>query len=164
MAQTIGAIGQGDWEAQVSSDGVAWTSIDGVAIGISFSGQEQLTGHVNTAGGVGAPIVTAGNKWEPVEVTVNIVYTEVNNEAFDMVYEAWQSDDKRIYFRFSPRGGIDTVVGNYIFTLADGNGDAVAAPIMSILPPELDTTSGDPATCSFTLKAPQAYRELTTTS
>lgn len=164
MAQTVGAIGQGDWEAQVSVDGSSWVDIEGVATSLSFSGQEQMSGHINTAGGVGAPIVVSGNKWEPIEATVTIVYTEVTNEAFDRVYDQWQSPDKRIYFRWAPKGGIGTVVGNYLFTLADGNGNPAPAVIMSILPPELDTTSGDPATCSFTLKAPQAYLSLTTTS
>lgn len=160
MAQTQDAVSQSNFQLQVSLDGTAWTDISGNATAISTSGGEQQIGSVNTADG-DAAIVTPSQKYAPTDFTISIVYTKTTGEAFDIVMTQWESADKSIYVRYAPEGGIGAVAGNDLFTLSDANDAAFKAPIVSILPPNLDTSSGAPAIAQFTVKAPKATRSKT---
>lgn len=160
MAQTQNAVAQSNFQVQVSVDGTTWTDISGNATAISTSGGEQQIGSQNTADG-DAAIVTPSQKYAPIDFQISIVYTKTTGEAFDIVMGQWESDNKSIYVRYAPEGGIGTVGGNDLFTLSDANDAAFAAPIVSILPPNLDASSGNPAIAQFTVRAPKATRSLT---
>ncbi len=155
MAQTTGAISQGIWTAEVSTNGSSWTNISGQSGSVTPSGGDQLTGSQHTAEG-SAAVVVGSNKTEPVQAEVNILYTETNGEAFRIVKAAFDSSNKVIYFRYAPRG---TGSGNKRYLAADNANNAFACPIVNCMPPELDASSGDPAMATFSIIFPKWYEE-----
>lgn len=164
MAQTTAGISRGGaFQVQTSSDGSTWTHRASEAASVSTSGGEQMTGSQNTADGA-APIVKGNNKVGPSTVTVNFVYTKTSAQLFDAIRDAYESSDKSIYLRWAPEGGIDSVVGNDLFTCVGDAGSAVKCPIVSCLPPDLDAGSGDIAMASFSVLAPFVGRSATTTT
>jgi len=155
MAQTTGAIGQGQFVAEVSTNGSSWTNISGQAAQVTPSGGDQLTGSQNTADG-SAPVVVGSNKTEAVQAEVRILYTEVSGEAFRIVKAAFDGSNKVIYFRYAPKG---TGTGNKRYLAADNANSAFPCPIISCMPPDLDAGTGDPAMASFTIIFPKWYEE-----
>lgn len=155
MAQTTGAIGQGQFVAEVSTDGSSWTNISGQAAQVTPSGGDQLTGSQNTADG-SAPVVVGSNKTEAVQAEVRILYTEVSGEAFRVVKARFDGNTKTIYFRYAPKG---TDTGNKRYLAADNANNAFACPIINCMPPDLDAGTGDPAMASFTIIFPKWYEE-----
>lgn len=155
MAQTTGAISQGQFVAEVSVDGSSWTNISGQSAQVTPSGGDQLTGSQNTADG-SAPVVVGSNKTEAVQAEVRILYTEVSGEAFRIVKTRFDGAAKTIYFRYAPKG---TGTGNKRYLAADNANNAFPCPIINVMPPDLDAGSGDPAMASFTIIFPKWYEE-----
>ena len=104
MAQTTGAMNFMDAEVYVSGDGATWTNIANVGAQINVSPAVMKSGEQNTMDGLW-PIVKFG-KNESVNVTVNYVYTEVEAEAFEVLYAIHETAKKPIYLQFSPQGGL----------------------------------------------------------
>lgn len=155
MAQTTGAISQGLFVAEVSTDGSSWTNISGQAAQVTPSGGDQLTGSQNTADG-SAPVVVGSNKTEAVQAEVRILYTEVSGEAFRVVKAQFDGANKVIYFRYAPKGA---TTGNKRYLAANDANAAFACPIINCMPPDLDAGTGDPAMASFTIIFPKWYEE-----
>lgn len=155
MAQTTGAIGQGQFVAEVSTNGTTWTNISGQSAQVTPSGGDQLTGSQNTADG-SAPVVVGSNKTEAVQAEVRILYTETNGEAFRIVKAQFDGANKTIYFRYAPKG---TGTGNKRYLAASDANTAFPCPIVNCMPPDLDAGSGDPAMASFTIIFPKWYEE-----
>lgn len=155
MAQTTGAIGQGQFVAEVSTNGTTWTNISGQSAQVTPSGGDQLTGSQNTADG-SAPVVVGSNKTEAVQAEVRILYTETNGEAFRIVKTQFDGANKVIYFRYAPKG---TGTGNKRYLAASDANTAFPCPIVNCMPPDLDAGSGDPAMASFTIIFPKWYEE-----
>lgn len=156
MAQTTTPISQTIYEVEVSTDGATWTSICGTTTSVSFSGGDQLTGEQQTACG-DFPVVTASGKVEARTAQFDIVYTETSNEAFDYVWDQFESSGaKTIYIRYSPAGNNS---GDLRFFATNSAGSAATAvPIVSCTPPDNDD-SGGVAMASFSVIAPQWKRE-----
>lgn len=163
MAQTTGGLPRSNFQVQVSSDGVTWTDISGQAATVQRSDGDHMIGEQNTADGEN-PLVTGSNKKAAETVTVSIVYTEEDGEAFDIVHTAYRSGDKHIYLRWAPKGGIGTVVGNKLLTCADDGGTPAKVPIINCTLPDLDAGSGDPAMSEFSVRTPNVAESTTTTS
>ncbi|MFI5223621.1 MAG: hypothetical protein ACHQX3_05140 [Nitrospirales bacterium] len=109
--------------------------------------------------------MTGSNKFNPIVATFNILYTDVASEAFDFVLDRWESNTRTLYVRYAPLGGINSVVGNELYTAVGDAGTAIAVPItQQPLPPEGDAGSGDPSMASFTVTAPNFKRSLTVTT
>jgi hypothetical protein len=155
MAQTTGAISQGIWKGEVSTDGTTWVDISGQAGKVTPSGGDQLTGSQHTADG-SAAVVVGSNKTEPVQAEVSILYTETSGEAFRVVKVQFDSAAKIIYFRYGPKGA---GTGNKRYLAADDAGSAFPCPIVNCMPPELDAGTGDPAMASFTIIFPKWFEE-----
>lgn len=155
MAQTTGAISQGKYIVEVSTDGASWTDISGSSAQVTPSGGDQLTGSQNTASGT-APVVVGANKTDAAEAEVKILYTETTGEAFRIVKARFDGSDKTIYFRYTPSG---SGTGNKRYLAADNANNAFKCPIQSCMPPDLDAGSGDPAMASFHIIFPKWYEE-----
>lgn len=155
MAQTTGAKSRSLFKVEVSTNGTAWTDISGAAASVTPSGGEQHVGEQNTADG-SAPVVTGSNKVASRTLEVNCLYTEVAGEAWKVVVNKYNSDDKHIFLRYSPMGGNP---GDQRFVCARDDNTAIAAPIVNCLPPEGDASTGDPLMFSFTVQAPKLFEE-----
>lgn len=155
MAQTTGAIAQGKFLVEVSTDGSSWTDISGSSAQVTPSGGDQLTGSQHVAAG-SAAVVVGANKTEPAEAEVKILYTETTGEAFRVVKARYDGATKTIYFRYTPSG---TGTGNKRYLAADNANSAFACPIVNCMPPDLDAGSGDPAMASFHIIFPKWYEE-----
>jgi hypothetical protein len=151
MAQTTGSKAKSSFKAEVSINGSSWSDISGSATQVTPSGGDQLTGVTHVASD-NAPIVTNGNKVDAITLEVNIVYTEVTGEAWQIVGDRYVGTDKTVYFRYSPKGG---ATGQKRYTCANDAGQAIAVPIVNCIPPEGDANSGDPLTTTFTLLTPK---------
>lgn len=162
MAQSTGAIAKNQFQIQLSENGTTWVDKSGAAVGISHTGEEQMSGSQNTADG-SAPVVTAGGKHSAATITIRGLYTKTASELWDTLRDAWEGAGV-IYVRWAPEGGIGTVVGNDQFLAADDAGSAFAAVIKSINTPELDAGDGSPALCSAVLECPKVLRGTTTTA
>lgn len=151
MAQTVYALAKSNFMLEVSINGSDWVDIRGTATKATPSGGEQQIGSVNTADGM-APIVTHSNKTGPGTLQCDIVYTEEQAEAFMTVFDAFDSDEKSIFVRYSPRGGNP---GDLRFYTADDADTPFRAPIVNCLPPEGDASTGDPLVASFSVQYPK---------
>lgn len=156
MAQTTGGMARANFKVEVSTNGSDWTDISGQAATATPSGGEQIAGEQNTADG-SAPIVTGSNKTSSVTVEVSCVYTETGGEAWKVVQARFDGADKTIYLRYSPAGGGN---GDLRYVCANDADSAVAVPIISCLPPEMDASSGDPALFTFSVMAPKLKDEV----
>lgn len=155
MAQTTGSKAKSSFKAEVSLNGSSWTDISGSATQVTPSGGDQMTGVTHVASD-SAPIVTNGNKVDAITLEVNIVYTEVTGEAYQIVADRYNGADKTVYFRYSPKGG---AVGQKRFSCANDANQVIAVPIVNCIAPEGDANSGDPLTTSFTLLTPKLKEE-----
>lgn len=156
MAQTTSAFSKSNFKIEVSTNGSTWTNISGQAGDVKSSGGEQLTGEQQTAENQ-APVVVASNKTAAVKVDVNILYTETAGEAFQTVWARYEGAAKTLYLRWSPKGG---ATGDERYVCANNAGSAVACPIVSCLPPDVDANSGDPAMAMFSVLAPRVLQEV----
>lgn len=156
MAQTTGAFSKSNYKIEVSVNGSSWTNISGMAADVKTSGGEQLTGEQQTAENQ-APVVVASNKTAAVKVDVNILYTETAGEAFQVVWSRYESSTKTIWLRWSPKGG---ATGDERYVASNNAGTAVACPIVTCLPPDVDANSGDPAMAMFSILAPRLVQEV----
>lgn len=169
MAQTENAIPRSNFQVEVSLDGDTWSDISGEATTVTRSDGDQLIGEQQTADGF-SPIVTPANKKGAETITVGIVYTEEDSEAFDIVHEVYrdgnsEEGDKRVlYLRWAPQGGIGSVVGNRMYTCANDSGDPIPVGLINCTLPDLDAGSGDPALSEFSVRTPNVLESLTTTT
>jgi hypothetical protein len=155
MAQTTGAFAQSGFKVEVSLNGSDWTDISGQATNVAVEGGDQMVGEQHTADGE-VPVVTGSNKTEAKTVTVSILYTETNGEAFQIVNDRYDGADKTIYLRYSPAGG---GTGDKRWVCANAAGNAIAVPIINCLPPEVDAGTGDPAMAEFSVRTPDLKKE-----
>lgn len=145
MAQTQNAITFANCKVEISTDGSTWTDISGFATSVSLSGGDRQTGTAFTFDGDTA--IVKGGKREPLEVEVNIVYTEGVSDPFETVRAAYEAGSA-LYVRWSPKGGAS---GDFLFTSDAG---IVTNPIY----PTGEAGSGDPAAVSFTLLTPKVTK------
>lgn len=155
MSQTTGGITKSSYKAEVSLDGSSWTNISGQSTTVETDGGEQMYGETHTAEG-NAPVVAPSHKTAAVTATVSILYTETSGEAFDVVWGRYNSTNKTIYFRYSPKGGS---TGDKRYVASNNAGSAVACPIITCLPPDMDANSGDLALAEFQIVAPKFVQE-----
>jgi hypothetical protein len=129
-------------EIATDSGCVGWVDISGSSQTLEEPSQSRITDQAYTLDGDGA-IITAGKK-EPMELTVQIVYTETAGEAFETVRAAWETSDcrGRACLRWSPGGGD---IGDAQYTTDRGY-------LINFIYPPLDATAGGPIMVGFVLK------------
>ena len=134
MTQTTGGIGMALSSFEVSTDFSNWTDMSGFASKLARSGGERKSGEYYTAG-TDIPGLTTGPR-SPIEVIVDIVYTEGGAGAWKTARTAFLTAAAILYFRYSPKGGQST---EYMFTSEDDNTIITECP-----EPVGDFGSGDP--------------------
>ena len=141
MAQTTAAMSGVNVKVMVSNNNSDWTDISGTASSVTPSGFARQSGESYTFDGDHA-VIGAGKR-EPIELEVNIVYTELAGEGFALVWAEFDADDgDSLWVRYSPGGG-DT--GDAAYTSTTG-------VILTCLPPATEAAPGDPLMTSFTVK------------
>jgi hypothetical protein len=132
---------------------VGWADISGSSQALSGLDQSRITDQAYTLDGDGA-IVTSGKK-EPMELVVEIVYTETAGEAFELVRAVWEAPacGGRMCLRWSPGGGD---IGDALYTTDRGY-------LISFTYPPLDATAGGPIMAGFTLKVGEVTRSIVAT-
>lgn len=159
MAQTLGAVPVAAAYSAVSVNGTDWTSLGPAKISETPGGGEFATGATNTQDGP-APVVTGSGKHGAHTHEITNLYTEVSAEAVDLVRDAANSEDPRIYFRYAPKGNTP---GNIMYTAANNAGTAYKAWIKRALPPASDANSGDAARFTFLLEFPKYAESVIST-
>lgn len=155
--QTTGGISKGTNEkVEVSTDGSTWTDISGEITSVKPSGGEQMIGEQHVASG-NYPIVVGSNKVAASTVEVSLVYTETAGEAFQVVWARYEGTQKSIYLRWSPKGG---AVGDERYVCTNDAGTAIAVPIVSCLPPEMESGASDVAVATFSVQTPRIIQEV----
>lgn len=144
MPQTTGQVAQGCGQIEISENGVDWTDISGETQSLEETVQTRITGEVYTLDGDAA--LPCGGKIEPTEITVAIVYTETDDEAYELVREIFEGSTScgtsDMYIRWSPRGG----------NAGDEQITSGAGSLISFTYPPMDASSGGCILTGFTLK------------
>lgn len=141
MAQTTGGTTARVSTVGISADGSSWTDISGYTNAVTGTDQDRTSGETYTFDGDKA-IVGVGKR-EPVESTIKIVYTEGAGEAWKVLRAAFENATP-YYVRYTVK---PATTGNSRFT-------SDAGYITNCPYPEVDSTSGDPVTCEFTIRHP----------
>ncbi len=120
-----------------------WYDISGESQSVANTDQSRMSGEAYVFAG-DTPIVMSGSR-ESMELTVTIIYTEDENEAYEIVRTAFEDTTScpgggRIYLRWAPRGG------------APGHEQLECnGYLTSFTYPEVDASTGDPIVCEFSL-------------
>ncbi|NOK59121.1 MAG: hypothetical protein GFH27_549283n419 [Chloroflexi bacterium AL-W] len=142
MAQTTDIAGVTDGQVEISTDGSTWTDISGSTNKVEPVEQNRQTGDEYTLDGNYA-LVTSG-KTEPVDVKVQIVFTQTAGEAYAVAHAAWLNRDP-IYVRWAPRGN---ATGNKQYTTTKG-------VFKSFTWPTPMASEAKPQMVGFTMRTPQ---------
>jgi len=144
MTQTTDQVSSGCGMVEISTDNASWTDISGVANTVTDNEQNKIHGEAYTLEGDGA-LIGAGKK-EPLEVNVQIVYTENDAEGYEILREHWDQEgcDNPIWLRFSPQGGD---AGDELLTSGEGR-------MISFTFPQLDAADGNPIMSGCKIKVP----------
>jgi hypothetical protein len=141
MAQATNAMNVVNGEVEVSYDGseAVWTDISGFANKLIVSAITRATGDAFTADG-DYGIVKAG-KFQPVEITYTVLYTEGASDPFTSIYAAFKAK-KQTSARWSPAGG---AIGTYQFQSDPG-------PIVECSLPNVDPDEAGAHMFTFKLR------------
>lgn len=142
MAQTTTAINGAAATISIKVASAAYADISGSSQSVDAVTATVVTGEAYTFDGNYA-ILTTG-KFEPVEVKVNIIYTETAAEAFIVAQAAFVAKSA-VQIKWVPLGsasGADTIE-----SMAGGT-------ITALDYPAIDASSAGPIMVSFTVRAP----------
>lgn len=102
MAQTTGGTTAKGLVTGYSTNGSDFTDVSGFGVAVEPSGAERAFSEQHTFEG-DTPIVGTG-KLSAADVTVRAVYTQVDSEFFDVMYDA-KVNDSDIWIKYSTFGG-----------------------------------------------------------
>jgi hypothetical protein len=143
MAQTTGQIPQACGKVEVSDDGNNWDDISGSAQSVVPAEQPRNVGEGYTL--TGDTAVMAAGKLQPIDVVIQIIYTENDTEAYELARAIHETACGAAYYvRWSPGGGD---VGDDRITSGSGL-------ISSFQYPSMDATAGGPIITSYTVRVP----------
>lgn len=144
---------RGDFDVEFSANGTTWTEV--CAVAVSVTGLEQrrevAQGYTACSGAV-----LALGKRQPIEMRIQMVYTEAADEGFSVARVAHEGNGK-LYVRYKPRAS-QTDAKRYITADRDG---ALAAPgfITALQYPEGEAGSGRLFVAGVTVRALNLLRE-----
>lgn len=141
MPQTTGAYSQACSAVEVSLDGVTWTDVSGSTQSVGGTEQGKMSGEAYTFDGKG-PIIKGG-KFEALDLTFAIVYSEVLTEAYEIARGVFEQDgcEDELYVRWVPSGG---VVGTNQLT--------THGPMTQFTYPAMDASDAAPIMGGFTVR------------
>lgn len=161
MAQTTAALSAVDADIEVSTNGTVWTNISGSSNSIEPGSQTRMTGTAYTFDGDLA--IVTGGKREPLEIAVQILYTEEAGEAFEVIRPLFEADGgTKMYLRYSPKG--IGAASRAVYTTSNDGATAGAVYISELDWPMAEAETADPVAVSFTLIAPALIRTVTGSS
>jgi hypothetical protein len=127
-----------------SDDGTNFTDMSGTANAVNVSGFNRQSGEAYSFDG-DHPVIGHGKR-EPLEVEVNMIYTELAAEMFFLTWAEFDADDGHDYWiRWVPK------VGGSTYTTDTGI-------LLACLPPNAEAAPGDPLVASLTLKCAQVNK------
>lgn len=153
MPQTTTAINVVDAVIEISTDGATWTNISGSTNKVEVAPQTADSGQAASLEGQ-YKIVRAG-KYNPVEATVTIFYTETSAEAYEILHGQKNVSGRPLYLRYTP-GGYN---GNYRWYTSDSNGYKTPGRITEFPYPGASAEDAGPHLVVFKLQATQFARE-----
>jgi len=143
MAQTTGKVNGTGIKLEISlNGGSTFQDISGSIMSVDPGERVLQSGNVFTPDGQKA-ILNSG-KYDPLDIAVEIVYTEITNEAFDEAETAQDNRDEDVQLRWSPAGGNS---GDDQFTTDNGI-------LTNLSLPGGDAADATPVTTSFTVQTP----------
>lgn len=145
--QTTGALSARNATIEISNDGATWSDISGFANSVEPSGGNRQTGEAYTLDGDTA-IITSGKR-EPLEIQVNIVYTEGTTDPFETVRAAYEAGTN-LYVRWAPKGGQS---GEFRFT-------ADAGPLAEFQYPVTTASEAAPIMAGFKVKTAKVTKAV----
>lgn len=140
MAQTTGAISGAAAAVSVKIAAGAYVDHSGWTQSVDVATASIINSEAYTFEGANAIILMG--KEEPVEVTVNFLYTEVAAELWELIQSAFQAQSL-VQVKWEPKG----TTGKEIETMAGGY-------VTSLDFPAVDASSAGPVVASFTVRAP----------
>jgi hypothetical protein len=132
-------------KVEISDDCTSYTDISGETQSIGGTEQTRMSGEAYTQ--AGGTAIVKGGKREPMEITVNIVYTETDAEVYEVARDIFESTTEcgaPVCVRWSPGGGD---AGDEQVTTAEGI-------LVSFTYPPLDASAAGPIMGAFTIKTP----------
>ena len=141
MPQTTAAVTGAAATVSIYS-GAAYVDISGSSQSVDVVTATVTTGEAYTFDGNYA--ITTVGKYEPVEVTVNIIYTETSNEAFQLARAIFEGRTAT-QIKWLPLGAASG---------ADQYETKATGYITSFDYPPIDASSAGPVMVSFTVRAP----------
>ena len=153
MTQTIGAKSMRNAKIAYNTlgFGTTWVDFSGVFNSLEVSGGDRITGEVFTADG-DTPIVLFG-KLNPIDVTGNIVYSEITTEAWSVLVPYYVAGTN-LRLRWAPAGD---GTGAYRFMTGTTNFTEFGYP-------SGDVGAGEPILVSFAVKTGAITYEVMTTA
>lgn len=133
-----GPFPQSDFQLELSTDGVSYTTYDAQAISVTPGGGERARGVTHTAGR-DVPYITHGKR-SAMEYTVRVLYTTGASDLYTNVRGRYLNKTTT-YLRYSPEGGAS---GDNRITVGPGQ-------VESCPPPAGDAGSGDAMALEFML-------------
>ena len=158
MPQSIGINNTVDAVVELSTDGTTFTNISGTANKVEVSPQTADSGSVATHEGQYKAV--RGGKYNPVDITVTIVYTEITGEAYAVVNGQKNVPGRPLWVRWTPFGSN----GDHRYVTADGLGAKAAGRIIEFPYPGTDAGDATPTMVVFKVQATQILREAATPS
>lgn len=149
MSKTVGALSAKNVKLEVSPDNATWINISGSSNAITPSGGKAKTGEMNVFGD-SAPVTVMGNS-DPVELTIVAIYTEVDEEAVDVMGDAYTAGVS-YYLRYSPKGGAS---GTWMFTSDEGN-------FIQAVTPEVNADDTKPVTVKAVFRCGKMTKSVVT--
>lgn len=140
MPQTTGAITGAAAAVGIKIAAGAYVDHSGTAQSVDAATASRVNDSTYTFDGANAIIMLG--KEEPVEVTVNFLYTEVALEAWELTYAAFKAGDL-VQIKWEPKGS----AGKQCETMAGGY-------ITSMDFPAVEASSAGPVVASITVMAP----------
>ena len=140
MPQTTGAITGAAAAVSIKIAAGAYVDHSGQAQSVDAATASRVNDSTYTFDGANAIIMLG--KEEPVEVTVNFLYTEVALEAWELTYAAFKAGDL-VQIKWEPKG----TAGKQCETMAGGY-------ITSMDFPAVEASSAGPVVASITVMAP----------
>jgi hypothetical protein len=140
MPQTTGAITGAAAAVGIKIAAGAYVDHSGTAQSVDAATASRVNDSTYTFDGANAIIMLG--KEEPVEVTVNFLYTEVALEAWELTYAAFKAGDL-VQIKWEPKG----TAGKQCETMAGGY-------ITSMDFPAVEASSAGPVVASITVMAP----------
>ena len=153
MPQSTTAINTVESVVEISIDGTNWSNISGSTNKVEPGPQTADSGMAATFEGR-YKIVRSG-KYNPVDLSVTILYTETGSEAYTILHGQFLLVNSPLWLRYTPGGSN----GDFRYYTGDSNGNKAAGRIVEFPFVSADAGDGGPSMVVFKLQTTRLVRE-----